>query len=285
MAGLQELSEGERWAWRSSLSSSRFHEALILKLDSKKPPRVRVELVGDEWRGERRWVPPSRLEVPWAARHDYIALDEKIRAVKAWQPSRLDRRTAEHVFFKLIPLDIAEFNADSAGTSVVLDVPALARLSGLRQDELRADPAFLHDQELTVPWPTTERIGRAVAALRPHLLLSEIEREERQANEHALNGVILTDFDGEDHQLSPADALERFGKRQKPYLDKLREWIGVERAQEMLARRELLTRLGTVAAIATEALEVLEPSQKRIASRLRARLEAAMDGVGVLPPS
>ncbi|MEG8035391.1 hypothetical protein QP157_08680 [Sphingomonas sp. LR61] len=257
----------------------------MLTVGEKRPLRVRIELVEDEWQGERRWVAPSRLEVLWDDRHDYIALDEKIRAVKAWQPARLDRRTAEHVFFKLIPLDVAEFNADSAGTSLVYDVPALARLSGLSQDELRAAPAFVHDQELMVPWSTTERIGRAVAALRPHLLLSEVEREETEANERALNGVTLTDFDGEDHQLSPADALERFEKRQKPYLDKLREWIGVERTADLLERRDLLVRLGTVAAIAREALDLLEPSQKRIASRLREQLEAAMDGVSVLPPT
>lgn len=285
MASSAEPQLGQRWAYRTARSSARFHEAVVLAVGEKRPLRVRIELVEDEWQGERRWVAASRLEVLWDDRHDYIALDEKIRAVKAWQPARLDRRTAEHVIFKLIPLDVAEFNADSAGTSVIYDVPTLARLSGVSQDELRAAPAFLHDQELTVPWPTTERIGRAVAALRPHLLLSEIEREEREANERALNGVTLTDSDGEDHQLSPADALERFEKRQKPYLDKLREWIGAERSADLLERRELLVRLGTVAAIATEALDVLEPSQKRITSRLREQLGAAMDGVSVLPPT
>lgn len=276
---------GEHWAYRTGKGSAMFHEAAVLTVGDKRPPRVRIELIGDEWQGERRWVSPARLEVRWGDRHEYIELDRKRRAVSSWNPVRLDRRTAEHVFVKLVPLEIAEFNADSAGTSVVYDVPALARLSGLTQDELRAGPAFLHDQQLTVPWPTTERIGRAVAALHPHLLLSEIEREEREANERVLNGVMLTDFDGEDHQLSPADALERFEQRQKPYLDKLREWIGVDRAADLLERRALLTRLGIVAAIATEALDVLEPSQKRIVARLRERLGRAMDGVDALPPT
>lgn len=189
MAHIDTVRKGDRWAWRTGRAAAQFHEARVLAVGDEKPYKVRIELVADEWQGYRRWVAPSRLEVLWDDRHDYIALDEKIRAVKAWQPARLDRRTAEHVFFKLIPLDVAVFNADSAGTSVIYGVAALARLSGLSQDELRASPAFLHDQELTVPWPTTERIGRAVAALRPHLLLSEIEREERETNEHALNGV------------------------------------------------------------------------------------------------
>jgi len=257
----------------------------VLTVGEKPPARVRVELVADEWQGERRWVSPARLEVLWEDRHDYIELDRKIRAVHAWTPSRLERRTAEHVFIKLIPLETGEFNADSAGTSVIYDVPDLAHLTGLTQDEIRAEPAFLHEHELTVPWPTTERIGRAVAARHPHALLTRIEQEEHEANLHLLHGVTLTDYEGNDHFVSPEDARVRFEQRQKPYLDKLREWIGVERAADLLERRALLTRLGTVAAIATEALDVLEPSQKRIVARLREDLEAAMDGVDALPPT
>ncbi len=180
---------------------------------------------------------------------------------------------------------MAEFNADSAGTAVVYDVPALAELTGLTQDELRTAPAFLHDQHLVVPWPTTERIGRIVAASHPHALLSRIEQEERDANHNALHGVTLTDNEGNDHVLSPENARERFEKRQQPYLDKLREWIGFERADELLERRDLLSRLGAAAAVATEALDALEPSQKRIVARLRAQLEATMQGVNTLPPS
>ncbi|MET3450092.1 hypothetical protein [Curtobacterium sp. 1544] len=239
----------------------------------------------DQWQGERRWVAPSRLEVRWDDRHDYVELDRRIRAVSAWDPPRLDRRTAEHVFIKVVPLEIAEFNADSAGTSVIYDVPALARLSGLTQDELRAAPAFMHDQQLTVPWPTTESIGRGAAARHPQRLLTALEQEEREANLHLLHGVTLTDYDGNDHFISPEDARVRFEQREKPYLDKLREWIGVGRAADLLERRVLLTRLGTVAAVATEALDVLEPSQKRIVARLRERLEVAMDGVDALPPT
>ena len=51
----------------------------------------------------------------WEDRHEYIEFDSMIRAVRAWTPSRLERRTAEHVFIKLIPVKTAEFNADSAG--------------------------------------------------------------------------------------------------------------------------------------------------------------------------
>lgn len=282
MARLNDLAVGGTWTYRPS-GSSTFHEARVVSIGTRRPARVRIELVDDRWQGERRWVSPARLEVRWDDRHEFMELDRKIRAVTVWRPEQLDRRTAEHVFISLVPLEVAEFNADSAGTSVVHDVPALARLTGLTQDELRAEPAFLHDQELTVPWPTTERIGRAVAARYPTKLLSRIEREEREASENALHGVTLTDFEGEDHHLGPVEVRERFEQRQKPHLDKLREWIGIERAVDLLERRELLVRLGKVASVATESLDVLEPSQKRIVGRLRAELARALDGVEALP--
>lgn len=273
---------GQRWAYRSSRASGKFHESVILALGTQKPQRARIELVADEWEGRRVWVPLARLEVRWDDRHDYIEIDRKIRAVRAWNPSRLERRTAEHVFIKLVPLEVAEFNADSAGTAVVYDVPALARLAGLTQDDLREPPAYLFDQELTVPWPTTERIGRAVASRHPHVLLSRIEQEERDANHNAMYGVTLTDDEGNDRHVEPADARQRFEQRQKPYLDKLREWIGVERAEDLLERRDLLVRLASVAAVATEAIDALEPTQKRLTGRLRSRLEASMDGVDLI---
>lgn len=276
---------GESWAYRVARGSNSFHEARVLSAGQGRPPRVRIELVDDRWQGERRWVSPARLEVRWDDRHDYIELDRKLRAVTAWSPSQLDRRTAEHVFIKLIPLEVAEFNADSAGTAAIYDVSTLARMSGLTQDDLRAEPAFLHDQDLTVPWPTTEAIVRGVASLHPDVLLTEIEQTERAANLDMLHGVVLTGFDGEDHHLSPEDARQRFEERQKPHLDKLREWIGVERAADLLERRDLLVRLGTVAAIATEALDTLEPTQKRIVARLRKGLDDAMRDINTLPPS
>ncbi|WP_420368579.1 hypothetical protein [Curtobacterium sp. L1-20] len=276
---------GELWAYRTSRDSGVFHEAAVLAIGDKRPVRVRIELLHDQWQGERRWVAPSRLEVRWEDRHDYVQLDRRTREVAAWDPPRLDRRTAEHVFITLVPLEIAEFNADSAGTTTVHDVPALAQLTGLAQDDIRTAPAFMQDQELLVPWPTTESIGRAVAARYPHKLLTEIEQEEREANVRLLRGVMLVDENGDEHDLSPEDARARFEQRQKPYLDKLRDWIGVERADDLLERRDLLIRLGSVAAIATEALDALEPSQKRIVSKLRTQLDEAMTGVTALPPS
>ncbi|MBT2501427.1 hypothetical protein [Curtobacterium sp. ISL-83] len=257
----------------------------MLAVGDKRPLRVRIELLADEWQGERRWVPPARLEVLWEDRHEYIEFDRRLRAVQAWTPERLERRTAEHVFIKLIPLEIAEFNADVGGTSVIHDVPATARLLGLSQDELRADPAVLHDGELIVPWPTTELMVRTAATKFPDKLLTEIEAEERKLNEDMLNGTVLTDLEGNDHHLGPVEVRAMFEKHRRPHLDKLREWIGVERATDMLERRELLIRLGQAASVAGRALDALEPSQKRIVAKLRGELAAALDGVNTLPPS
>jgi hypothetical protein len=138
---------------------------------------------------------------------------------------------------------------------------------------------------LYVPWATTQIIARAAALCYPHKLLAMIEAEERELNEEAMYGTVITDWDGVDHHLSPEDVRQRFENHRKPYLDALRAHVGEERARELLERRDLLLRLGQAASVAQRALDVLAPTQKSIVANLRKDLEAAIDGVDFLPPS
>ncbi|MBF4594417.1 hypothetical protein ITJ58_11710 [Curtobacterium flaccumfaciens] len=282
MAGITDLRPGETWAYRTALDSTRFHEALVLTVGDKRPPRVRIELVGDDWQGDRRWVSPARLEVRWDDRHEYVELDRKLQAIrKDWIPTA-DLEVVEHIFVRLVPLELAEFNRDRAGTTDVYDVPGLALHLGVTQDDLRAPPGFVHDQVLHVPWGTTNTIARAAAARRPHGLLGEIEAEEQQLTRDSLYGTTVTDWDGNDHQLSPDDVRARYEKHRRPYLDKLRGYVGEERAVDLLDRRDLLDRLRRATSVAGRALDVLEPTQKRIAAKLREELDAATSDVDFL---
>ncbi|PZF12103.1 hypothetical protein DEJ25_09765 [Curtobacterium sp. MCPF17_011] len=285
MASLSDVKLGQTWAYRTALDSAQFHEAVVLTVGDKRPPRVRIELVDDQWQGERRWVSPARLEALWDDRHEYIELDRKFQAIRKEWVSSGDLHVVEHIFLRLVPMQLAEFNCDRAGTTVVLDVPGLAAHLGVTQEELRASPGFVHDQVLHVPWTTTTFIARTAAQRWPHRLLGEIETEERQLAEDSINGTTVTDWDGNDHNLSPDEARAQFEKHRRPYLDKLREYIGVERADTLLERRDLLRRLGQAASVAGRALDVLEPTQKRIVAKLREELEGALDGVDFLPPS
>ena len=277
---------GQHWAYRTSRQAARLHEAVVLTVGEKRPLRVRVELLPDEWQGERRWVSPSRLEVRWEDRHAYIELDQKRRAVAAFDPSVEQWRTAELVLWKSVPFELAEFNRDSAGSITVHDVPALARYLRVEQQNLESPPAYYDGPDLHAAWPTTELIGRTAAALHPADIIDYIEEQERTAQEHALHGDSFTSIvDGQEYYVGPDDARRRFIERRLPELDRLREWIGVERAAEIEGQRMLLDRLGRVTAIAERALEDLEPRRKTLVLKLRKELAAALEVLNTLPRS
>lgn len=286
MASSDGPQPGQRWAYRTAVSSARFHEAAVLTVGEKRPVRVRIELIADEWQGERRWVSPARLEVRWEDRHAYIELDQKRRAVAAFDPSVEQWRTAELVLWKSVPFELAEFNRDSAGSITVHDVPALAQYLRVDQQDLETPPSYYDGPDLHAPWPTTELIGRTAAALYPTDIINYIEDQERTAQEHALNGDHFTSIvDGQDYYIAPDEARRRFIERTLPELDRLRDWIGVERSAEIEGQRLLLDRLGRVTVIAEQALDDLEPRHKTLALKLRKELAAALEGVNVLPPS
>jgi hypothetical protein len=178
------------WAYRTSRNSAIFHEAVVLAVGDKRPLRVRILLMTDEWQGERRWVSPARLEVEWKDRHAHIEHDQKLRAVAAFDPSVEQWRTAELVLWKSVPFELAGFNRDSAGSITVHDVPALAQYLRVDQQDLESPPAYYDGPDLHAAWPTTELIGRTAAALYPANIIDYIEDQERTAQEHALHGAI-----------------------------------------------------------------------------------------------
>ncbi|OII07786.1 hypothetical protein BIU95_10320 [Curtobacterium sp. MCBA15_007] len=254
MAELGELQRGQRWAYRIARSSATVREAAVAKVGDKK---VQVELVADRWEGKREWVSPARLEVQWDARDEHIAAERNLLALRRASPSKEERSAADEVLFLLVPLDIAEYNADTAGTATIHDVDALAALVGLPVSDLIAAPAHEHEGDLLVPWQTTVAIVRAAAARYPHRILREIEKAEQQLNDDLIDGTVITGPDGVDHHLSPDDVRARFEKRERPRLDRLRSIVGAKRTADLRERRDLLDRLRRSTSVARRALEVL----------------------------
>lgn len=115
------------------------------------------------------------LEVRWGLRHEHIAEERKLLALRRASPSKDERSAADEVLFLLVPLDIAEYNADTSGTTTVHEVGRLADLVGPPVSDLVAAPAYEHEGDLLVPWQTTAAIARAAAARYPHRLPREIE--------------------------------------------------------------------------------------------------------------
>jgi hypothetical protein len=51
---ISQVSASSRWAYRTAADSAQFRKAVVLTVGDKRPPRVRIELIADEWQGERR---------------------------------------------------------------------------------------------------------------------------------------------------------------------------------------------------------------------------------------
>lgn len=246
--------------------------------------KVRVELVADEWQGERRWVPTSRLEVRWDERDEYVAADMARRAVRSARPDRDDLRCVEIILWKTVPMDLVEFNMDVSGSSKLLDVAAAARFLGIEEETLLMEPNFQAPDGLVVPWSTTTTIARAAANRYPHPVTRYIEEiESRNAEEMKEGRWTAAWVTGESHWQPPEEVQAIFETRVLPELNRLRDWIGTARSADVEDRRVLLRRLGRVSAVAYEALDVLEPSKKRIVERLRGELNDAMAGFRLLP--
>lgn len=98
-----------------------------------------------------------------------------------------------------------------------------------------------------------------------------------------IDGTVITGPDGVDHHLGPDDVRARFEKRERPRLDRLRSIVGAKRTADLLEWRDLLNRLRRSTSVARRALEVLQPTQKRLVAKLREQLDAATVGVNFEP--
>ena len=149
---------------------------------------------------------PARREVPWDDRAEYITVDAKFRGIRGAVMMLEDSEVVSSIFLWLIPFELAEFNSDAAGTTSVLEVAGLAAHLDVDEASLRAAPGFEHEGVLYVPWATTAAITRAAAAVRYPHRIREIEKAEQEFNGNAIDGTVVTDFDGEDYHLTSKDA-------------------------------------------------------------------------------
>jgi hypothetical protein len=145
---------GEAWAYRAR-AADRLVEVEILRLGVRKPPRVLVRFIDDEFEGLREWVPPGRLKTRWASRDDFIAREHRWTAVRA---SPLIYKDPEYyaaicVFDEVIDETIATTGYNTlSGVSWIHDVDRLAHLIGAAADVLERDgSSFWEDGALVVP--------------------------------------------------------------------------------------------------------------------------------------
>jgi hypothetical protein len=249
-----------------------------VRIGVRKPQRLLVRFVGDEFEGRQDWVPPSRLKVPWRDLDAFIARELRWEGVAGESPAvgSPEESAAGVVFDLLIDPGLATlgYNA-TCGVTRVHEVDGLAASLGLESTALRSDPlAFEEDGDLVVPWPVTSAIVARAAERDPNRILDFVEREEADARREAVFG---RDYPGrgraEARHVPPEVCAQVDREHEQPVRAFLRVWCGqgpVDLRREIAELRGEVSRL---AALAQSALEALRRNgHVREANRLESEL-------------
>jgi hypothetical protein len=141
---------GEVWAYRAR-GQDPLIQVAVVRLGVKKPQRVLVRFVDDEFEGRQDWVPPARLKVPWSGVEEYAAKEWRWNDVlrPAADVSQTEELAASSVFDLLIPEDMAELGWNAKrGTVLIHDVSGLAGLLEVAPAVLRAPVSFEENGDL-----------------------------------------------------------------------------------------------------------------------------------------
>jgi len=142
---------GEVWAYRARQQDPLVQVA-VARLGVKKPQRVLVRFVDDEFEGLQDWFPPARLKVPWSGVEEYVARERRWDEV--WRPS-LDASDAEGlaasiVYDRPIPEDLAD-----PGVEMPQEGPATAHLMDWRQSRSPRRPGMPYRRTSPIAGPGT----------------------------------------------------------------------------------------------------------------------------------
>lgn len=122
----EALRGGEEWAYRARHIDS-FVRVEIIRTGSREPPRVLIRFLDEAFEGREEWVPPNRLNVPWADVDGFRAAEARWAAVEeASQATDAEDAAAGIVFDKLVKSDLAALIYNVEGVVRIHDVDALA---------------------------------------------------------------------------------------------------------------------------------------------------------------
>jgi hypothetical protein len=133
---------GEAWAYRARRGDPPV-EVIVVRIGVRRPRRLLVRFVADDFEGRQDWVPPSRLKAAWRDLDAFIARELRWEGVAAESPAigSAEESAAGVVFDLLVDPGLATlgYNA-TCGLTRIHDVEGLAGSLGLEPAELRADP-------------------------------------------------------------------------------------------------------------------------------------------------
>jgi hypothetical protein len=246
---------GERWAYRPQ-TTGKFHEVKILAFGLKRPPRIRIQFIEDEWEDEKRWVPPARLEVPWAGVDGLIEYNAAIKRLTSYyEASEAEQAAMERVFFTLIDLERVadDVRRRPDGATRIYDLDALADQTGIPASDFTNHPDVLRDRDgsLLVPWPLTLRIAKAVAERQPEPLMKWIRKQEELIKIESVTGHEAPAWiTGESFHVTGERLLEYYESTTRPQIECLMVWIGAGepwKGRDLEEARAELSRVGDIA--------------------------------------
>jgi hypothetical protein len=262
---------GESWAYRAR-SVDPLVAVRVRRVGTKKPARVLVRFLDEEFEGQEEWVPPARLKVLWCDVESYRARERRWARVMEASPVE---DTAEHfaaltVFDALIDPSVATVGYNrTSGVTTIHDVDALASLVNVEPARLRADPAsFSEDGALVVPWATTELIVRRAADADPDPILRQVDNEEDEHRHKTVYGEDRPPSRHSDGGHLPAEwFVEHLDQPyNRPCWNLLRRWCGAQAVRRRDELVELRRELAHVRQLAHAAIVTLRAAGERHAA-------------------
>ena len=231
---------GERWAYEIP-KTYKITQVRIEKIGNKRPPRVLIAFLDDEYEGATDWVTPGRLKVLWAD------VDAYRQREAAWNLLRgesieitdVESFAVDHVLLDNLSKSVATrlFNHGNYGLIGIHDWDALEELTGSTRAELQVGPAHVEDGVAYCAWPTTYRIAAAYAYHHSDQILRELDLYEKKQVHETIYGR-LERRQGREHFTEPEFVAEWYEEYTAPMIEIIRGWCG-----DAAASRDELTEL------------------------------------------
>jgi hypothetical protein len=260
----------EHWVYHAH-SYDEVSEVVVIAIGTKRPARVKVAFVADEFEGRADWVPPSRLKTLWADRSTYtghIARWGRLFAAGS-AISSSNRRASEYVL-DLIPghpaFPLSSSREMRNTVTEVSDWSAVQAVTGISRDEIWSPLAITENDRDYLPWPAALVLALAYAERHSPAVLRELAEESE-----ALEREEARDRNMRASQRS--DKVTRRRDEMRGVISTVRGWRGegsAGAAEELEDLRRSLADL--IAIIEREVLLLIEKERTDLAWDLYSRL-------------
>lgn len=268
---------GELWGYRAR-ARDELTCVQVLKIGTKRPPRVKIRFEDDQYEGRQDWVPPARLKTRWEDRAAFLTVEQRWHTVEdasAEAAGTLEAETCILVFDHLQALEYIDWrSADRSAVLWIKDLAVFEAQTGLERADLLAYPAaYSEDDQIVAPWPAVKVAAQALTRANAEQLLDLADQEERGRQRRAIYGQQYPGRSGGTY-IEPEICIE-VDREYAPQWELLRTWCGaqIQARRDQLA--ELRSEVARLARLVESAITELDNAgNRKTARRLEAELGA-----------